>query len=225
MSWRKTIVHCELRDLPGLLAEIPDTPSLFLAAGVPAANTAFTAKPREVMAAVVPLVRLCLDRGIRLVFGAHPAISPMILLAAREAQASPDSVLIFQSLHFESLIPNSTLELASWDAGRLFLTPSQGGDRDASLTVMRTLMLQVPGLRGAVFIGGMAGLFEEDALFARFNPGKPRFAIASTGGAASQLFDAQGAAVAGPAANPIDAGTLRDEDAYSFVMQEVVARL
>lgn len=224
MSWRNNINHLDLRDAQDL-ARLDCRRSLFLAAGVPDPGSPYIAKPREIMAAVVALVSLCFHHRLRLVFGAHPAISPMVLFAAREAQAPQDSVLVFQSLHFEKSLPKSTLELARWDAGLMLLTPNVSNDRDASLTLMRTLMLQVPGLCGAVFLGGMRGLEEEHNLFAQYNPGMPRFAVASTGGCAAQLLDDHGSVVRGSANNLLAEDILRDEDAYSYVMHEIVARL
>jgi hypothetical protein len=167
-----------------------------------------TSKPAEIRSAVTALTRLMLQRRIRLVFGAHPAISPMVLSAARDVlfnlasrdpgNLAPPSpyILIFQSKYFGDVLPDSTLDLASWYAGLLVMTPLVSGGRQPrddeearllNLRRMRELMVSVPGLRGAVFVGGMEGVVEEAHLFAKRNPGKPMYALGSTGSAALEL--------------------------------------
>lgn len=191
------------------LAVLPARPAVLLSASVPYERPhaelsdpaevrrrkardrryAASAYPERIRLAVVELALGVLRRGGRLVFGGHPAISPMVLHAARDLAAAPDSVLVFQSALFEPFIPDSTHDLADWQAGRMVLTPvrpadASGTERANSLRLMRGLMAQVPGLRGAVFIGGMDGLVEESALFHQHQPSLPRYALASTGGAA-----------------------------------------
>lgn len=153
-----------------------------------------SAKPHHIRLAVTALTKTALMRDAQLIFGAHPAISPMVLAAARNAGAQPDSILIFQSSFFADRIPGSTLELADWAAGRLFFTPSQSASRQyearsVSLHEMRALMVSPSNLRGAIFVGGMEGVEEEAHLFKSAHPNLPRYAIASTGSAAQNLFD------------------------------------
>ncbi len=177
------------------------------------------ALPERIRAAVVALTRVALarpsrlplergkrdERPMRLVFGAHPSISPMILQAAQDMNAAADSILVFQSNAYRKIIPGSTLDLANWSRGRLILTrkkreapfeptttPSSKklkrlSPHTNSLRFMRQLMLSVPGLLGGVFIGGMNGVEEEAAMFEKLQPGKPRFALPSTGSAAMLL--------------------------------------
>jgi hypothetical protein len=151
-----------------------------------------TSQPERIRLAVKELTESALMRGMRLVFGAHPAISPMVLEAARKLNVAPDSILIFQSVIFEQVLPQSTLDLADWSKGHLFLTPERGAGtperRKQSLTEMRTLMTKATGLCGAVFIGGMEGTEEEASIFETENGQLPRYAIASTGSAALEMF-------------------------------------
>lgn len=162
-------------------------------------------------------------RRVRVVFGAHPSVSPMVLDMARDvatmragmppgagsifSAASDPDVLIFQSQYFAGELPNSTLELASWEAGLLVLTPAISGrtsaeSRRLSVNLMRKLMVMVPGLKGAVFIGGMEGVEEEAHMFAELAPGKPMYAIASTGAAALKLWEADSSKYSGTLDSP-----------------------
>jgi SLOG cluster3 family len=153
-----------------------------------------SAQPQRIRLAVMELTKAALMRHAQLIFGAHPAISPMVLEAARNVGVEPDSILIFQSDFFANRIPRSTLALADWSAGRLFLTPQrparrQYNARKESLGKMRSLMVSPPNLRGAIFVGGMEGVEEEAKLFKSAHPNLPCYAIASTGSAALDLFD------------------------------------
>ena len=97
-----------------------ERPALFLSASVPyrrktgtdkqlLANPRYlaTSQPERIRVAVRELTHSALMRGIRLVFGAHPDISPSVLEAARNLRVAPGSILIFQSAAFEQLIPQS----------------------------------------------------------------------------------------------------------------------
>jgi hypothetical protein len=183
-----------------------ERPTLFLSASVPyrrkagtdqqmLANPRYVAmsQPERIRVAVRELTHSALMRGIRLVFGAHPDISPLVLEAARKLPVVPGSILIFQSAVFEQIIPKSTLDLADWSKGVLFITPvinaGAPDSRERSLAEMRALMLKTPGLCGAVFVGGMDGTEEEADLFEVMHGNLPRYAIASTGSAALFLFE------------------------------------
>lgn len=183
-----------------------------------------TAKPVQIRSAVTAITRLLMTRGLRLVFGAHPAISPMVLSAARdvivnsrEASGTP-RILIFQSEYFKPELPDSTLDLASWEAGLLVFTPvvpdesgTKEGALEPSLRRMRQLMVSVPDLRAAIFIGGMDGVEKEARLFAERNPGSPMYALGSTGSAALKLMQGE---FAGPA--------LSDTPSYSVIAAEIL---
>jgi len=189
-------------------------------------------RPRAIRSAVLELTKAAIMRGVQLIFGAHPAISPMVLEAARSAGAGAARILIFQSDYFAGRIPGSTLDLADWSSGRLFLTPRQSANRDSearalSLTTMRTLMVSPGNLRGAVFVGGMDGLEEEARLFKSAHRVLPRYAIASTGSAALDLFDrgSQGwlpgtsHEFAGSLANP---DLLKTGTSYSLIARKIL---
>jgi hypothetical protein len=216
-------------DLPppvSKVSDIPSRPTLFLSASVPErrppedfepsdrqaameinADYVDHALPDRIRAAVVELTRVALKRPqMRLAFGAHPSISPMILQVARDMNAPPDSILVFQSNAYRQIIPGSTLEFANWSCGQLILTaeqpeapfiatPTSTGKKlrrlspyANSLRFMRELMVSVPGTCGAVFVGGMNGVEDEADIFSRFQQGQPRFTLPSTGSAAELLY-------------------------------------
>ena len=188
-----------------------------------------SAEPARIRSAVIATTRALLARGLRLVFGAHPAISPMVLGAARDMGAPARSVIIFQSEYFRDEFPRSTLSLASWEAGVLVLTavvPGKNGldheSREASLVLMRQLMVAVPNLCGAVFVGGMEGVQDEAALFREKHPRARVYAIASTGSAARALWRQQPSAFSGQLSEP---GILEKHPSYSVVAREIFADL
>lgn len=162
-------------------------------------NYVSNARPERIRAAVVALTRVALARQVRLVFGAHPTISPMILQVAQDMDARDDSILVFQSNAYRAIIPGSTLQFANWSRGRLILTREKPEPHRVptplkrlnpypnSLQHMRTMMMEVPGVIGAVFIGGMNGVEDEADLFAQVHPQLHRYAFASTGSAALRL--------------------------------------
>lgn len=164
-------------------------------------NYVSNARPERIRAAVVALTRVALARQVRLVFGAHPTISPMILQVAQDMDARDDSILVFQSNAYRSIIPGSTLQFANWSRGRLILTREKPEPHlvptplkrlspyPNSLKHMRTMMMEVPGVIGAVFIGGMNGVEDEADLFAQvhLHLRLRRYAFASTGSAALRL--------------------------------------
>ena len=58
---------------------------------------ASSARPERIRAATIAVTRVALRRGMRLVFGAHPTISPLVLQVAADLGAVDDSILVFQS--------------------------------------------------------------------------------------------------------------------------------
>lgn len=178
-------------------------PCVFLAASVPyrkkldpetpeariLAEDIATARPTRIRDAVVDITRALFVAGYGITFGAHPAISPLVLQVARETNSGADPlVAIWQSAWFEGSIPTSTLELAAWDRGLLLLTAKASTDRE-SLEDMRRSMLTTGDIVGAFFVGGMQGVWDEAQLFAAARPDRPMFALGSTGAAARRLLE------------------------------------
>lgn len=231
-----------IADLEQLRQRLAEAPSLLLSASVPylrkpsdfvqseraerrRRNKIYvdSARPERIRAAVVSLALAAVTRKFRLVFGAHPAISPMILTAARDAGAPPESIIIFQSEFYLGRLPSATLELASWDAGLLVITKAAperptATRSPASLTLMRELMVGVPGLTGAVFVGGMEGVEEEAALFNLAHHDLPRYAVASSGSAAAELLKSEPARFKGTS---LDEKMLTSSPSYSVVAGKI----
>ena len=224
-------------------------PAIFLSASVPVRKDyegnerhLETARPELIRAAVVEVAKRAFKHDLTLVFGGHPAISPMVLEVARRFLADPHEprVFVFQSEFFsEESRPRATHELVSWDAGRLVLTPSvvvEGKpDREKSLALMREIMVRWPGLIAAIFVGGMDGILKEATAFQQAHtqdaPVGPRseppcFAVVSAGGAAADLskdgrFD--GLRRDKNAKRMED--LLRHQESYPLVMQEIFRQL
>ena len=141
----------------------------------------------------------------RLVWGGHPAITPLIrtvyeeiLDTQREGKLSAEEfkkeikshVLLYQSRFFEKQFPkdNGVFEKVS-------LIESES-DKDTSLARMRKCMFATEGedeikkdYIAAFFIGGMDGVEKEFQLFCDANPSCSVFPIASTGAAAKLIYD------------------------------------
>ena len=156
-------------------------PSIFLSASVPDPNREETRgevpQRGRISDAVVALVRTCRDLDLDLVFGGHPAISPLVHHAAN-AYDNIRRIHIYQSREFEQDLPPSARAFEG-----LVLTEKQA-DRAASLRFMRSEMLnpQEHNHIAAVFIGGMKGVYDEAALFTRSFPGAAMIPLRSTGG-------------------------------------------
>jgi hypothetical protein len=120
-----------------------------------------------------------------LTFGGHPAITPLIALVMR--QAFPDkrgSFVLFQSALFLRQFPAENDEFID-----VRITPAVDEDRPASLDAMRKEMLSHCHYDAAFFIGGMEGVIDEFDMLKTLQPEVPAYPIASTGGAALDLYN------------------------------------
>jgi hypothetical protein len=160
---------------------------IFLSASVPLPSrnpTYFnTADVVAIRDAVRALTIVVIEAKVQLVFGGHPAISPMIRLQIAQAGLPVgDKVMMFQSKFFKRAFPedNDAFE-------RVILTDEIDNDREKSLAHMRDAMLSGPFLCG-IFIGGMEGVEDEYNLFQIAQPTLPVFPVASTGAAAANIY-------------------------------------
>lgn len=134
----------------------------------------------------------------RLVWGGHPAITPLIrtvyeeILEAQHDGALSDEefkkeikthVLLYQSRFFEKYFPEDN---GIFESVKLI---AANKDRESSLSDMRDAMLKDKNYLAAIFIGGMEGVEEEFELFRKYNPSCPVFSVASTGAAAKLIYD------------------------------------
>ena len=161
--------------------------------------------------AVRALTMVVVEQQIQLVFGGHPAISPMIRLQiAQTGTPVGDRVVMFQSRYFEREFPQDN---AAFE--RVELVDAVQNNRQASLQRMREAMLTEP-FRLGIFIGGMEGIEEEYDMFRRLHPSIPAFPIASTGAAAAMLFERD-------ADLQRDHPELRDELSYLTLMRDLIS--
>jgi SLOG cluster3 family len=141
-----------------------------------------TADLTAIREAITAVAAVALKRG-QLVFGGHPAISPLVLIVANSLDAT-DRVRIFQSEFFRDQIPPESQAFK-----HIVWTQRVGSDRDASLLVMRRAMIEADNFAAAFFVGGMEGVEEEFKLFRARWPMVPAFPVASTGAAARLLLE------------------------------------
>jgi hypothetical protein len=161
--------------------------AIFLSASVPDPNRSSkyfsTADPLAIGAAVSGLVYVTLGRRL-LVWGGHPAITPMIWAAADDMGVDYGVwVHLYQSLLFKDEFPAENARFKNVT----YIDPI-ANDRSASLLAMRRQMLSDYHYEAGVFIGGMEGVEEEFALFRQRYPKADILPIASTGGAALLIY-------------------------------------
>ena len=137
----------------------------------------------EIEQAVISLARAVFSEGGRLVFGGHPAISPLVAMVVgeyreprfteskEERRVAP--VEIYQSRAFEGYFPDDTLLMYRLGYASLHWVdavdderfdphnPAQDAPCPRSLRRMRETMLETAQPDAMVCIGGMEGLEEE----------------------------------------------------------------
>ena len=149
--------------------------AIFLFASVPALGCApfdQDIEPQMIQAAVGAFATAVMGRRV-LVWGGHPAITPMLWAAAQSLGVKyADSVRLFRSRFWKD---------------EDFPEENKHFDRDKSLQAMRLEMLRSSKFEAAVFIGGMEGISDEHALFARLYPQAKCLPVAVTGDAARVL--------------------------------------
>lgn len=159
--------------------------AIFLSASVPIVGRGDyykTAEPFLIQSAVRELVTVALGRRL-IVWGGHPAITPMVWAVCEDLGVSfSRSVILYQSRFFEEIFPDENRRFANVE-----YIEAVPGDREASLLRMRRAMLSRGDLIAAVYIGGMEGVIQEHSLFAEFHPDGTTITVPSAGGAALEL--------------------------------------
>lgn len=175
--------------------------AIFLSASVPIigrGNYHETADPFLIQCAVRELV-MAVIRDRQIVWGGHPAITPMIWAICQDLNIDySNSVVLYQSRFFEDCFPEENQHF-----GNVVFVDAVQGDREASLLLMREAMLSRQDLKAAVFIGGMEGVEAEHALFRRFHPEGKVLPVPAPGGAGRLLAERIGG---------FDEAALRDVD-------------
>ena len=162
--------------------------AIFLSASVPdpkrGPEYAATADTVAITSAVSALVNVTLGRRL-LVWGGHPAITPMICVVAENIGVDYGSwVRLYQSQHFSDEFPEDNERFQN-----VVYTDDIENDREKSLLFMREQMLSDCCFKAAVFIGGMGGIVEEFDIFRRLQPDAAIVPIVSTGGAARKVAE------------------------------------
>lgn len=174
--------------------------AIFLSASVPLIGQGDyheTADPFLIQCAVRELV-LAVIRGQKIVWGGHPAITPMVWTICQDLNIEySNSVVLYQSLFFQDDFPEENSNFHN-----VVFVDAVPEDREASLLLMREAMLSRQDLKAAVFIGGMEGVEAEHALFRRFHPDGKVLPVPAPGGASRQLAQRIG----------FDEAALRDVD-------------
>jgi hypothetical protein len=162
------------------------TESIFLSASVPdpkrAPDYAKTADVVAITAAITALVYVTLGRRL-LVWGGHPAITPMVWIVAESMGVDYGRwVKLYQSRYFDEDFPEENERFQN-----VTFTESVEGDRDKSLRHMREQMFTERRFKAAVFIGGMSGIIQEYELLKSLQPEASVVPVISTGGAVLKL--------------------------------------
>lgn len=164
--------------------------AIFLSAGVPEPGAKHFVREGDlaaISAAVSALLYVTLGRR-KLVWGGHPAITPMIWSVATGMGVDyGEWVLLYQSGAFEDEFPEETRRFRN-----VVVTDAMGGDKIASLGPMRKRMLTESVFQAAVFIGGMGGIMTEYELVKELAPTADVVPIASTGGASVDVAEREG---------------------------------
>lgn len=160
--------------------------AIFLAASVPdpkkAPHYAESADTVAIASAVSALVNVVLGRR-RLIWGGHPAITPMVYSVAEGLNVDYSQwVTLYQSSHFEDWYPEDN------DKFQNVIYTEKSESRDSSLLHMRQRMLGENAISAGVFIGGMQGIVDEFRLFRQMRPHAVLVPVASTGGAVLDLM-------------------------------------
>jgi hypothetical protein len=163
------------------------SPAIFLSASIPAADR----DPRYFETADVVAIRDCIKALVAtavppftLVWGGHPSITPLIrLLAESSPENVGDNFLLYQSREYGDIAPrdNKYFRHLKW--------VEKSESEAASQRLLRQRMIGEPTYICAVFVGGMDGIESEFNEFRQKHPLVPVFPIASTGGAASLLYN------------------------------------
>lgn len=164
--------------------------SVFLSASFPSGERGKRFEPYDpaaISAAVRALARAIMLAGGRIVFGAHPTISPLILFVAGEFEVE-GAIDIYQSARFADQIPEETRRLVELGYGDLHMVDADpSGDLGVSLELMRRAMLTEQDVTAGVFVGGMEGIRDEYDLLAELRPSAARLPLTAPGGAARGL--------------------------------------
>lgn len=121
-----------------------------------------------------------------LVWGGHPSITPLIRFVMDRMNVNLKThITLYQSLYFEEYFPPDNFAFEN-----IVLTEKRN-NRDESLELMRSKLINENDFKVGIFIGGMEGINDEYLMFKEKHPNALILPIASTGAAAKILFENQ----------------------------------
>src|SRR5450830_912969 len=139
--------------------------AIFLSAGLPRGNYHLNSDPFLIHIAVREFMNTVLGRHL-IVWGGHPAITPMVWAACEDLGVDFSSAcILYQSNYYADLFPEENKRFKN--TNYIDAIPN---DEQQSLFLMRQAMLSRNDLSAAVFIGGMEGIFAEYELFSKYHP-------------------------------------------------------
>lgn len=161
--------------------------NIFLSASIPQqerdAEYYRTADIFAIRDAVISLTSVAIP-NCRLIWGGHPAITPLIYYILQKYNSEIAShVLLYQSRFFEDKFPPDN------DKFKNIIFTERMSTRDMSLEHMREQMLKSHEYVAGIFIGGMEGVEEEYELFKKYQQNALLLPIGSTGGAAKLICE------------------------------------
>lgn len=165
------------------------TGKVFLSASVPLPDRDQeyfrSSDPIAIREAVKALAIVAVEKELRIVFGGHPAITPILGSAFSKSGRNPtEFVTLYQSDFFRNQFPE-----ANNSFGRYIRVPAIEGSRSKSLELLRQRMFEDHRYNYVVFIGGMEGSFEEYKIAQKMQPKARLLPVESTGGASKSIFD------------------------------------
>lgn len=165
--------------------EMKQRRAIFLSAGVPdpsAKHFVCEGDTAAISALVRALLYVALGRR-PIVWGGHPAITPMVWAYAEALNVDYSKwVTLYQTDFFKDDFPEENERF-----NNVVVTKKVAGDRERSLETMRRRMLCESAFEAAVFAGGMGGIFDEYRLLQELARNAKILPIISTGGAAAEL--------------------------------------
>lgn len=121
-----------------------------------------------------------------LIWGGHPSITPLIRFVLDKMNIELNKhVTLYQSLFFEGYFPPDNFAFEN-----IVLTEKRN-NRDESLDLMRSKLINENDFKVGIFIGGMEGINYEYLMFKERHPNALILPIASTGAAAKILYESQ----------------------------------
>ena len=135
--------------------------------------------------AIRALVTVVLPKTI-LVWGGHPAITPIIRTVSENLNLDcKNHLILYQSNWFEGQFPQDN------DAFQKVIYTKKKETIAESLKEMRKHMIEDYAYKAGIFIGGMEGVQEEFDAFSKEHPKARLLPVASTGAAAKIIYNSQ----------------------------------